>query len=88
VPDEEPTVATPVLPLAHTPPPSASLNVVVEPEHTVNVPVIGALFTVTGLLAVPQVVVYVMDTLPFETPVTIPVDPTVAMPVLPLLHVP
>ena len=36
-----PMVATVVLLLLHTPPDVASLNVVVEPTHTVAVPVIG-----------------------------------------------
>lgn len=48
-PELEPTVATPVLPLVHVPPDGVELNVVVEPVHTVAVPVIevGAVFTVT-----------------------------------------
>ncbi len=36
------TVAMPVLPLVQVPPAVASANVVVEPTHTVAVPVIGA----------------------------------------------
>ena len=41
IPDELPIVATPVLPLTHTPPPEALLSVVVFPWHTFIVPVIG-----------------------------------------------
>ena len=37
-----PTVAMPVLPLLHTPPPVASLSVVVCPTHTFIVPVMAA----------------------------------------------
>ena len=47
-PVEDTTVAIPVLPLVHVPPP-ASLKVVVNPAHTVPVPVmdVGNGFTVT-----------------------------------------
>lgn len=46
-PDEEPTVAIPVLPLVHVPPDGELLYVVVEPIHTDVVPEIdpGLLFT-------------------------------------------
>ena len=49
------TVAIPVLALDHTPPAVASANCVVDPTHTVAVPVIaniaGKAFTVTVLVA-------------------------------------
>ena len=54
------TVATPVLVLLHTPPVATSLNTIVEPAHTVAVPVIvpatGRRLTVTTWVAatVPQ----------------------------------
>ena len=38
-PDEDPIVATPVLPLTQVPPVRLSLSVVVLPIHTFNVPV-------------------------------------------------
>ena len=41
IPVEEATIATLVLPLLHTPPPTELLNVVVLPAHTVVVPVIA-----------------------------------------------
>jgi hypothetical protein len=90
-------VATDVLPLVHTPPVTALLNVVVAPAHTVAVPVIepadGAALTVTAamVVAVPQslVTVYVIAALPLAMPVTTPLAlPTIATPVLLLLHIP
>ena len=50
MPDELPTVAFALL-LVHVPPP-VSLNVVVDPGHTLRVPVIpeGNGFTVTGVV--------------------------------------
>jgi hypothetical protein len=48
IPDEDPIVATPVLPLVHVPPKDASYKFVVAPTHTVGTPVMmaGASFTV------------------------------------------
>ena len=45
----EPTVAVAVVPLVHVPAPVASVNVVVDPEQTLFVPLItrGVGFTVT-----------------------------------------
>ena len=96
----EPTVATPVLPLLHTPPVVLSVNVVVWPWHTLMVPPIavttgtGLTVTVvlTELLQLPLVTLYVITAvagleLPVTTPDTVP-PLTVAMPVLPLLHTP
>ena len=59
IPPTEPealTVAIAVLVLLHTPPLVPSVNAVLEPEHTVNVPPIeagadGAVFTVTTCVA-------------------------------------
>jgi len=91
----EPTVAMAVEPLVHVPPPVTSLRVVVAPAHNVPVPVMGegAGFTVTALVTkaeqpAPFVTVYVMVAEPTATPVTTPEVLTVAMEVLPLVHVP
>ena len=53
MPVEDPTVAIPVLPLAHVPPP-ASLKVVVNPTQTVAVPEMedGNGYTVTTIVAI------------------------------------
>jgi len=53
IPVVDPTVATPILPLLHTPPPDTLLSVVVLPEHSVIVPVIdeGVLITLTTRVA-------------------------------------
>jgi hypothetical protein len=52
----KPTVAIPVALLLHVPPP-ASLNVVVNPEHTVSVPsiAVGNGFTVTTAVMIQPV---------------------------------
>lgn len=91
VPDEDPIVATPVVPEVQVPPPVELLNVVVNPAHTVAVPVIdaGSAFTVNGVeFKHPVARVYVIFTVPAATPVTMPVVPMVAVEVLPLLQVP
>ena len=46
------TAAIPLALLLHVPPAGAEFNTVVDPEHTLNVPVIvaGFAFTVTGIL--------------------------------------
>jgi hypothetical protein len=89
-PEPDPTVAIAVLPELHTPPSDALLNVVVDAEQTVNVPKTGELVTVNVLVALLlQPVAYVMVAVPLATAVTIPdVDPTVAVDVFPLLHMP
>jgi hypothetical protein len=85
------TDATAVLPDVQLPPPIPLFNVVDWPTHIVIVPLIdvGRTFTVT--CAVRRHVVgrvYVIVALPFEIPITIPEELTVAMPVALLLHVP
>jgi hypothetical protein len=91
-PVEEPTVATPVLPLVQVPPVGEELRAVVEPVQTDAVPVIaeGALDTVTAWVAKqPPDNVYVITAVPVLTPFTTPVEePTVAIPVPPLVQVP
>ena len=91
----EPVVAEAIdgLKLLHTPPAVTSLKVVVPPpEHKVVTPVIAAapLTVTTVVLKQPvDVAVYVIVAVPGATPVTIPVaDPTVAILVLALVHVP
>jgi hypothetical protein len=58
-PDELPTVAREVFPLAQYPPLVASFRVMVEPMHTDEDPVIveGEGLTVTTILTAPQLVV-------------------------------
>jgi hypothetical protein len=88
-------MAAAVLLLLHVPPDIASLRVVVDPTHTLNVPPIagGAGFTVMiRVAAQPVGNVYVIMAVPADTPTTspvvTPVVTAVAMPVLLLLHVP
>jgi hypothetical protein len=84
-------VATAVLPLVHEPPEGELLNVNVPPTQNDPEPVIavGSGLTVTMLVVIPELSVYVITAVPAETPVTTPLDePTVAMLTLPLLHVP
>jgi hypothetical protein len=92
MPEPSVTVATDVLLLLHVPPPVPSLSVVVAPAHTVVIPVIptGGACTATATVArQPVGRVYVINTLPVDSPVTIPVEePTIAISVLPLLQVP
>ncbi len=87
----EPIVATDAVLLVHVPP-TESVNVVVEPAHTLAVPDIedGEAFTVITFVVVQPVdKVYVIVELPLATPVTIPVDePIVATDVVLLDHVP
>jgi hypothetical protein len=96
IPDDEPIVATDVLPLVHTPPP-ASVRVMVAPGHTTPGPDIGLGigFTVSTVdVTQPPAVVYVMVVvaampLPVTSAFTTPdVDPIVATAVLELVHVP
>jgi len=93
IPELEPTVASAVLLLVHVPPVVASLNVVVANGQRTIVPVIAAGSGLTVSVVVvkhPVGAVYVIITVvPPVTPVTIPDDePTVALAVLLLVHVP
>src|ERR1017187_3272989 len=80
----------------HIPPAGASVNVIDEPTHTTEGPAMlpgaGNGFTVTEWVAytVPQLLetMYEIVTTPPETLVTIPLLPTVAIPVELLVHVP
>jgi hypothetical protein len=86
----EPTVAIEVLPLIHPPPVVASARVMVEPTATVPAPVIaaGAAYTVNEVVTLLLPTVYVIVTVPADTPETAPPDVTVAIAVLLLLQVP
>ena len=91
IPVVSPTVATPVVPLAHVPPATASPSVVVLPTHTCKVPVIAeSAFTVTIAVVVqPAGVVYIIVVVPFAMALTTPVvKPMVATPTVLLFHVP
>jgi len=84
-------VATAGVALLHVPPPVASLKVVVEPAHTVAVPVMAAGngFTVTvAVTKQPVPRVYDMTDVPADTPVTTPPAVIVATAGVALLHVP
>ena len=75
IPDAEPTLAMAGALLDHVPPATASLNVVVRPEHTDVIPVIAAgnTFTVTVRIAMqPSPSVYDMVAVPAVIPETIP----------------
>jgi hypothetical protein len=93
---EEFTVAMPVLPLLHVPPVVVSPKEIVPPWHALATPVIdaGTGLTVTAVVLVqPDEEVYVIIevaglVLPVKIPVTTPEEFTVAIPVLPLFHVP
>lgn len=96
-PDVEPIVATPGVPLVHIPPVTELVSVIELPTHNLipgvpsepaRGPGIG--FTVTLYVAKQPVgIIYVIVTTPAATPVTTPVeDPTVAIVVLLLVHVP
>ena len=90
----EPTVAVALL-LLHVPPPIPSVNMIDELTHTLAAPVIlpafGSGLTTIDLIAIavpqPLVTEYPIVSVPAVTPVTIPVEPTVAVALL-LLHVP
>jgi hypothetical protein len=91
-PDEDPTVATPVLPLVHVPPGVMSPSVVVVVAQRPVVPngAVGGAFTVTTVVAIfPLPMAYVIVVVPADTPYTIPeVLPTVATDVVLLLQLP
>jgi hypothetical protein len=90
------TVATLVAPELQTPPVTVFAKAIGEPAHTAELPVIvpasGAVLIVMVLVAVadPQLpdTVYDMVVAPEETPVTIPAELIVAMPVAPQPQVP
>ena len=86
----EPMEAIAELLLLHVPPPVPSNKLVVRPEHTVFVPVIGEgnELTVTTTLAAQAPIVYDIVAVPFVTPVTTPVTDTEPVPGLTLLHTP
>lgn len=92
IPVDDPTVAIPGALLVHVPPVTPSLSVVARPMHTCVTPVIavGTVFTVTVAVALqPAAIVYVIPAVPAVMPLTTPVvDPTLAMVVAPLVHVP
>jgi hypothetical protein len=90
-PPDGPTVATIGLPLVHEPPDTESARVIAAPAQTTIGPEMpeGNGFTVSGLVAMQvEPSEKVMVVTPAATPVTIPADPTVAIPVLLLLHIP
>jgi hypothetical protein len=87
----KPTVAMPVLLLLHVPPAGTSESVTEEPIHAVLFPETGVTaLTVTVVVAIqPAALVKVIVAVPVAMPATIPLpEPTVAIAVLPLLHVP
>jgi len=85
-------VVTEALLLLHVPPPVASAKVLVAPLQIVFAPVIaateGSALTVTVAVVVQPLTLYVITVVPADTPVTTPEELTVAMPMLPLVHVP
>ena len=91
-PEVEPIIATEPLLLLHVPAPDELVSVVVLPEQRVRVPEIAAgnAITVTVRVAMqPSVDVKVIVVVPAAAPVTMPLDePTSAIDVLALLHVP
>jgi hypothetical protein len=91
MPEEEPMVAIPVLPVLHVPP-GVEDNDVVAPAHMASTPVIpmGNGFTVTtAVVKQPVGNVYVITAVPVVMPVTMPeAEPTVAMPAEAGLQVP
>lgn len=84
------TVAKDVLLLLHVPPEVGWLNVAVVPIHTVDGPEILGFATTDVVYEAKQVglIVYLIRTGPPDTPVTTPVEETVANAVALLLHVP
>ena len=71
-------------------PPPGQLSVVLNPTHTVPLPVIAEApgVTVTTIVVVQPPAVYEIVAVPVAIPLTTPVEPTVAIPVAPELHVP
>lgn len=91
IPELLPTVATEVLLLVHVPPDILPDKVVVVPEQSTDVPLMVAegctVTTVVAKQPVPNIV-YVIVAVPDDTPVTVPLELTVAIVVLLLLQVP
>jgi len=89
---DEPTAATPGVPLVHVPPAGELASVVVPPEQITIVPDIapGRALTVTILVTKqPADSMYVIVAVPADIPLTVPLsEPTVATVTLPLVHVP
>ena len=86
-----PTPAIPEALLTQTPPVGLPENVMVAPLQTADEPeIVGVVLTVTTAVAVqaPAGIVYVIVDVPGEIPVTIPVDPIPAIPLLLLLQCP
>jgi hypothetical protein len=84
-------VAIELLAVPQVPPATASVNEMLNPEHTVVGPVIdvGLPITITvAVAAVPQPVEYVIVALPALPPVTVPVVFTLATVLLLLFQVP
>ena len=87
----EPTVAAKVLLLLHVPPPEPFERVIVSLAHKADPPIMGPgeRLIVTDVTAThPAGEVYLITSVPVVTPVTAPVDPTVAMLVVMLTQVP
>ena len=90
------TVAIPGALVDQTPPAVVELKVVVEPTQTlvfpVNAATVGNAFTVINFVAVVEqplaVTVYLISAVPFDTPVTTPLEFTVAIPVALLVQTP
>ena len=88
---EVPIVATVVAPEVHIPPLLLLLNVADDPMHILDEPVImdgNPLTVIVFVTKQPVGNVYVMFAVLAAMPVMIPVDPTVAVVMLLLLHVP
>jgi hypothetical protein len=90
IPEEAPTVATPVAPEDHVPPAVAFINVMVVPWQTDVAPLIAvSAFTEMTIVAVqPKLVVYVIVAVPTDTPLRVLELLMVATAVLLLAHVP
>ena len=86
----EAMVVTAVLPLLQVPPVVASLSIVVCPTQRLGLPVIGdmGLTVMVFVFKQPKPSEYVINVVPADTPVTVPVPLTEAMPPLPLVHAP
>jgi hypothetical protein len=78
--------------LLQVPPGVALVRELHVPAHTLSEPLIAAGNGLTVTIAVliqPVLIVYDITAVPPATPVTTPLDePTVAIPILPLVHVP
>lgn len=90
MPEDEPMVATDVVPLVHVPPGVASVSGVVAPAHADESPLIPDMgLTVTVVVVKHPDSVYVIAGVPVAMPETTPEEePTLASEVLLLVHVP